>query len=393
MRVLIVGGGVVGLSTAWALAKAGHEPLLFEAGPLPNPGGASHDQHRLIRLHYGAAAGYTRMVLEAFGAWERLWDDLGRRHYVETGALGFAPAPDRPTGEGAGEGAGDSAGDSVADSLASFRALGLAHQRLDRAALDELCPLFDLPETAWGLLAAPGGLLLADKIVGHLAGWLRREGVGLFAETRAVDLDPEAGALRLADGQIALGDAIVVAAGAWTAKLVPALAARQTPQRQIVVSLVPPDSRAAAWAEAPALVRLPTAQAGYACPPVAGTRLKVGMIAARRPGDPDALAPGSHAEAEAVIAPLRGLLRDGADYRVAGYRVCPYSLSHETTAGAGRFLTHREGCLTAITGCSGQMFKFGALMGERLAATATGALAVADFARWAAGELDAPPAA
>ena len=370
MRVLVIGGGVVGLSTAWALAKAGHEPLLFEAGPLPNPGGASHDQHRLIRSLYGAERGYARMVGEAYGAWERLWADLGRQHYVEAGALGISLQPP------------ETADNDLAASLTVQRELKLAHDLLDAAQLAELCPYLRVPDQAWGLLSRPGGILLADKILGHLAGWLRREGVDLFPDTRAIDIDPEAGAVRLADGQIALGDAIVVAAGAWTGKLVPALAERQTAQRQFVVFLTAPQSQAATWAEAPAIVQFPTDLDSYGCPPVAGTRLKLGAVAARRASDPDALEEGSFEEAEALFQPFREILTDGADYRVIGYKACPYAVSHDRE----RFLTHRDGCLTAITGCTGHMFKFGALMGERLAATATGDLAFESFARWAAGE-------
>ncbi len=370
MRVLVIGGGVIGLSTAWALARAGHEPLLFEAGPLPNPGGASHDQHRLIRSLYGAERGYARMVGDAYAAWDRLWADLGRQHYVEAGALGISlQSPERVD-------------DPLAASLATLRDLELEHELLDAAQLAELCPYFQVPERAWGLLSRPGGVLLADKIVGHLAGWLRRAGVDLFPETRAIDIDPEAGAVRLADGQIALGDAIVVAAGAWTGKLVPALADRQTPQRQFVAFLAPPEAQAAAWAAAPAIVQLPTALDSYCCPPVQGTRLKLGAVAARRASDPDALAEGSYEEAEALLAPFREILTDGADYRVVGYKACPYAVSHD----AERFLSHREGCLTAVAGCTGHMFKFGALMGEQLAAAATGDLAFETFARWAAGE-------
>jgi glycine/D-amino acid oxidase-like deaminating enzyme len=376
MRILIVGGGVVGLSAAWAAVKAGHEPLLIEAGPLPNPAGASFDRHRLIRTLYGAEAGYARTVGEAFEAWGRLWADLGREHYVETGGLGVSLVPP------------DTPGDWVADSRRTLQALGLDHDTLDRAELAAFCPYFDLPEGAWGLLARPGGVLLADKIVGHLAGWLRREGIHLFPETRAVDIDPDSAAVRLGDGQIALGDAVLVCAGAWTGKLVPALAARQTPQRQLVVYLTPPRRLAQAWAEAPAIVQFPISEDSYACPPVAGTPLKFGRVGARTPSDPDALAEPTDAEVRALFDGFAPILTDAADYAVMGRKVCPYAVSHgdeDGAEGAGRFLTHRDGSLVALTGCTGHMFKFGALMGERLVAVADGRLAYDSFAAWAAG--------
>ena len=85
MRVLVVGAGIMGLSTAWGLTRAGHDVEIFEQGPIPNPLGSSVDQHRVIREAYGAMIGYSRMALAAYGAWETMWDDLGERLYVETG--------------------------------------------------------------------------------------------------------------------------------------------------------------------------------------------------------------------------------------------------------------------------------------------------------------------
>jgi sarcosine oxidase len=84
LRTIIVGGGIMSLCSAWALQRAGHRVVLYEQGPIPNPLGSSHDQHRLIRYAYGAMTGYARMVVQAYAAWRRLWDDLGHSHYRET---------------------------------------------------------------------------------------------------------------------------------------------------------------------------------------------------------------------------------------------------------------------------------------------------------------------
>ena len=45
------------------------------------------------------------------------------------------------------------------------------------------------------------------------------------------------------------------------------------------------------------------------------------------------------------------------------------------------------GRLAYATGCSGQMFKFGAVMGERLAAAVTGGIDGDGLARWAVGDV------
>src|SRR5262245_1763098 len=77
----------MGLCSAWALQREGHEIALYEARPSPNPLASSTDRHRLIRYTYGAMTGYARMVADAYAAWDRVWADLGRSHYRPTGTL------------------------------------------------------------------------------------------------------------------------------------------------------------------------------------------------------------------------------------------------------------------------------------------------------------------
>jgi sarcosine oxidase subunit beta len=90
---LILGAGIMGLCSAWALNRAGWQVRVLDQAPIPNPRGASVDQHRLIRHAYGAQAGYMRMIDPAFQAWEMIWAALGARHYVETGVLALADHP------------------------------------------------------------------------------------------------------------------------------------------------------------------------------------------------------------------------------------------------------------------------------------------------------------
>ena len=96
----------------------------------------------MIRFHYGAAAGYTRMVTEAFAAWERLWSELGERHFADCGAVAVsldrATMPTRPK--------------------RVFRDLGVPHDVVEGGALGRLLPQLDLPASkraaCWRVLAA-----------------------------------------------------------------------------------------------------------------------------------------------------------------------------------------------------------------------------------------------
>ncbi|WP_420346112.1 NAD(P)/FAD-dependent oxidoreductase [Pelagibius sp.] len=364
MKVLIVGGGIVGLATAWALVRQGHNPVLFEQGPLPHEGGASYDQHRLIRLPYADQRGYCAMVIDALAAWSRLWDDLGETPYAEIGSLAVSTEED----------------DWTDRSRITLDALSLDYDTLDAADIHARYPFLALPAGAWGLFNRRGGLLFAARIVDSLVRYLRHRGVELRDETRIVGVDPAAGCLSLADGSRESAEAIVVAAGAWTAKLFPELARRAVPHRQVVTYLEPPEAYAEAWAAAPAMVHLSNAADIYAAPPVAGSELKFGAAAHRRPADPDTLDPLGDGEAAGVAAAFRGVLRDLDDYRILRGRLCPYGIAPDS-----RFVTERTGGVTVIGGCSGHMFKFGAVMGEELARTATGERPYEDFRTWAEG--------
>jgi glycine/D-amino acid oxidase-like deaminating enzyme len=151
MRVLVVGGGIVGLSTAWALARAEHKVEVFDQGGLPNPLGASSDQHRLIRHFYPDRVGYCRLVVDAFAAWERLWVALGRRHYAETGALAVSARVD----------------DWTDRARRTMDLAGLPYERFEGVEVARRWP-FLLTRANYAIRDKHGGVLFAERIMTDL---------------------------------------------------------------------------------------------------------------------------------------------------------------------------------------------------------------------------------
>jgi glycine/D-amino acid oxidase-like deaminating enzyme len=367
MRVIVVGGGIMGLCSAWALCRAGHEPVLYEQGPMPNPLASSCDEHRLTRFTYGAMTGYARMVHEAHAAWDRLWADLGASHFQPTGTLIVAREDDG----------------WVRASERCLDAMGLPLEIWSPDVLAARLSDLRFVGAHFALFTPTGGVLFAARILQGLSQWLARQGVQLHAYSRVTEIDLDRAAVRIETGGTDRGDALVIAAGPWAAGLLPALHGRVTPSRQVALYLEPPADRRAAWRAAPMVLdQIEAARGGfYAVPPLAGTRLKVGDHAFSLRGHPDLARDPSAAERAQALALARTRLVGFERYRVRDARTCFYSV-----AAGERFIVEPHGRAWVLAGFSGHGFKFGAVIGEAIAQALTGRRPAEALTAWAAGQ-------
>ena len=366
MRAIIIGGGIMGLATAWGLARQGHEVELFEQGPIPNPLASSMDEHRLIRHPYGAHVGYARMIDDAYAAWALLWADLGETLYKPTGTLAL-------TGNGA---------DWAEKSAAALASIGKPMTELSMSQLPERFPLLDTKGLERAFWIDTGGVLLAQDIVAGLARHLgTHPKVTLHGDTAVRAVDLERGRIVTEAGATHGGDVVVVAAGAWVPRLLPALATRVVPSRQVVIYFDLPEDQRTAWAKGPMIIEKTGDVGLYLVPPVRGRGMKVGDHEFSRKGD--ALAPRDARESEmrALLDRCGSLLKGFDRWTIRNLKVCFYSVTDDE-----RFIVEKAGARGwAMSPCSGHGFKFGTLMGLELARTIAEARNAAAHARWAAG--------
>jgi sarcosine oxidase len=347
MHVAIVGGGIAGLATGWALARDGHAvTLIDQAAAIPNPLGASGDQHRIIRRGYGTADGYATLLTDAFDAWEALWADLGQRHYVPTGVLSMCQRP----------------GDEADDIHQGYARMGIAHERLSPREAAARFPFLDAGGFREAALTPEGGALLCQRIAAGLLEFLQAHGATVRAGTQAVAVEPD-GRVLLTGGETLRADRVVVAAGGWTPVLLPALAAALTTLRTHVAYVQPPADLAQPWAQAPVILSVGGDSEAWAIPPVAGTGLKFGSGLLRHPAGPDDDEPGTTRIGERLVAAMAPVLGRLHEYRVSSLRSCVYTFTADE-----RFFAHQQGAVLAVSACSGHGYKFGAAVGRRVAA-------------------------
>jgi len=367
---VVVGAGIVGLSAARALLAEGYRVEVIEQGPVPNAHGSSVDSSRLIRHTYGQQDGYAALVDAAYAAWDRLWAELGTTHYTQTGTLILS----RP-------------GTTWAqDSAATLDALGKRYRVLGPDEAARRFPLLNLDGVARVYWVETGGVLAAEPIVDALARQLRAQGASITAHTAVTDLDPAGGRVWLEDGSRRAADLLLLAAGPWTGRLWPEIAARLTPSRQLVCYADVPDDLHAAWRRMPMVLDIAEAEsrsAGsvYAVPPVGGAPLKLGDHAFSLTGDPDTDRSPGETELERLFETTCRQLATPERYRLLSGRTCFY-----TVAPGARFLHRSEGRAHALAGFSGHGFKFGPLIGERFAEMVRGDVSEPAFGAWLGAE-------
>jgi glycine/D-amino acid oxidase-like deaminating enzyme len=209
--------------------------------------------------------------------------------------------------------------------------------------------------------------------------------VRFYADSRVSEVDPGVGTI-IANGREHRADHLVIAAGAWVNKLTPLLTETMVPSRQAVMYLAPPPELAQRWSEAPVLIDMGLHSGTYTLPPRRGTRLKVGDHVFTRSGDADGDRIATDADVARLESAARRAYRDFDRYQVLERKICFYTVTRDDSE---RFAVRPWGERAwVVSACSGHGFKFGALIGDGVAAAIAGERSAEETTRWAAGLPD-----
>ncbi len=352
VRIVVVGGGVIGLLTAMECARTGAQVDVVDRADIPSPWATSYDRHRVVRALHRGDMGLTAAAARGHDAWLEIERRLGTRFYHRVGALTAMAADDAPT------------------NLTLLAWAGVAARALPAEDLAARYPRIRFAAGLAGVLEPAAGAVLADRMLAALAGWLRdRPGVRLHPRRRVVRVD-DAGAVRLADGGVLGGDVVVVAAGPWSRDLVPAVLGKDlTLYRQTMLTYAPAPSPQA-WAGMPAVPSLGTTSGAWLMPPVAGTPVRLSAASACRPVPEltDRVTPARWRDH--LIDEFSALLVDFEPAAVVG-ATDSYYLA-DTASGRPVLATLCDGTVLAYAACGGMSFKFAPLVARALADHAVG---------------------
>ena len=216
---IVIGVGGMGSAAVYELARRGQRVLGLEQFGVPHELGSSAASTRIFRFAYFEDPSYVPLMRLAFARWQMLERNFGERFVTTTGGLDMGLPSSRV----------------VRGAKLACQAHGLTHEVLQASEVARRFPAWRLPDEFEAVLQPEAGFLLADRaIVAHVT-LARRLGAEVN-ENEAVRrwqvigdrLEVETDRARYETGSL------ILAAGAWTAKLLDPLKTLAIPERQVV---------------------------------------------------------------------------------------------------------------------------------------------------------------
>ena len=362
---LVVGGGVMGAATAWALARRGERVILLDRYAPGHPHGSSHGDGRIFRFTYPEPV-YLKMAQLAHRGWNELTEIAGGPLVLATGNWDTG-LPDQP---------------QIRELEENMAAHDVPFERLSAEESNARFPQLRIPTGSVALHQSEGGVVLADPAVDAMWKAAAAEGAEVAEGERVIAIEPSDRGVRVAteSGGRYSADRLVLTAGGWTGALLEPLELELplSVSREMVVYLPPNEEESTPShlvGDMPTFIDYHRCQEGaeeeipvYGLPQIEVPGVKIGLhhLGRELASADDQAQPNPELERR-TIAVARELLPHLEAPPVKTLH-CLY-----TNTPDYHFILDRmpgERTVTIGTGFSGHGFKFGPAIGEILAALA-----------------------
>ena len=350
-HIVIVGAGIVGLSTAYSLLNRGiRNVTILEQEVVDHTRSSSHGFSRLLRFEYGPDAFYSNMVKLSLKRWKNLEQVVGRTLYTPTGLLMLGHNDDTIT----------------QSSYQIVRGLGLPVEQLSKRACRLRFPQFNTQRYNLYIYNKEAGILHASTCLQTLRDLILDLGGEIYESCRVTRMTNDSPLrpilLHLSSGHEIVADRVVLATGSWIHRLLAHLhlPVRMTRQYLLYFSGLPVSTYGTG--------AFPSFMAGdiYGFPIHQGCNgwVKATSHAFGTPTDPDHVTPQDELDIATISTQIRELLPELKHAQIARVDSCMYDVTPDEDFILDRLPSDPR--VIFATGLSGHGFKFGLLLGEIL---------------------------
>ena len=355
-KVIVVGAGINGVTTAIQLRKRGQEVVLVDPGPLPHPLAASTDISKAVRAAYGADEEYTELAERSIERWRKWNQQFGTRLYHEVGVMFVRRQEMKP-------------GDFEHESFKTLEKRGHKVERMNAPQLWKRFPAWNPELYRDGVLEIEAGYAESGRAVAMLIQRAKSAGVKLCEGATFSQLnerDNRVSGIALNDGQQIAGDFVVMAVGAWTPYVLPFTKKFFHATGQPVFHLKPSKPELFAPQRFPVFGADITTTGYYGFPINRDGVLKIANHGTGREMSPDSPERVVTSDDENNLRKfLASTFPSLTDAPIVDTRVCMYCDTHDGHFWIARD-PERQGLVIAA-GDSGHGFKFAPVLGEIIA--------------------------
>ncbi|WGL51676.1 FAD-dependent oxidoreductase [Nocardioides sp. BP30] len=201
-RAVVIGGGLIGLSIARALATRGiSDVLVLERHQLAS--GGTGKSSGIVRMHYGVPS-IAAMSWRSLPVFEQLGAEVGFRQ------VGYTVIVGRENVE------------PLTANTAMHQSLGIEVDLIDPERLQELWPMMNVDDVALASYEPRGGFADATQLALHFGRVARDHGARIRQNApvaRILTEGDKVTGVELADGETVEADLVVVASGWWSKRL------------------------------------------------------------------------------------------------------------------------------------------------------------------------------
>lgn len=202
--VIVLGGGIVGAATAYALSKQNQRVALIDQFEPNHKHGSSHGDGRIVRFNYTEQI-YVEMAMQVFPLWEDLSKTVGKPLIQRTGLIEY--------------GAKDS--HEIATSAALMSQYSIAFETLTASAANQRFPQFHFAQDADILYQDSGSVAFATPAVIALWQLVRDNGGETIKNVRIEHIEPSDNVISLSsvNGEVFRAKQLILTGGSWTKQL------------------------------------------------------------------------------------------------------------------------------------------------------------------------------